>query len=165
MTSSPAALSTLRTEQHRHPGAFSAFTALPEAATTDVLDVRQVLALFGHAVDNGAWDELRGLLAPDAELHADDDTVTGREAITEWFTVRSDAPSHHTVNTVVRATDDGIVAWSRLVTIAGDGTVASADAIDRFVRTDAGWLIAHRGVHPRHGGEHPGDGVVRAWSA
>ncbi|MET0449540.1 MAG: nuclear transport factor 2 family protein [Aeromicrobium sp.] len=165
MTSSPTTTPTLSTEQHRHPAAFSDVAALPEAATADVLDVRQVLALLGHAIDNHAWDELGALLAPDVELLVGGTTLTGREAVVEWFADRTDPPAHHTVNTVVRVVGDDVVAWSRLVTITGDGRVASADALDRFVRSDDGWVVARRGIHPRHGGEHPGDEAFHAWLA
>lgn len=165
MTSIDSPPDAVRTEQHRLPAAFSAFMELPAAAPADRADVRQVLSLFGHAVDNNAWDEVVPLLAPDAALHAGGTIHSGREAVVGWFAERADPPSHHTVNTVVRGSGGRVVAWSRLVTIAGDGTVASADALDRLARTADGWQIVHRAIHPRHDGEHPGDDVVRAWLA
>jgi hypothetical protein len=155
----------VRTEQHRHPAAFTDFIALPEAATEDVADVRQVLSLIGHTIDNGAWDELAPLLAPEAELAEGDVTVTGREAIVAHFSAQDDLPAHHTVNVVTRAVGADVVAWSRLVRITGGGHVTSADAIDRFARADDGWQVVRRTVLPKHSGPHPGDDVAAGWLA
>lgn len=125
--------------QHRLPHTYETFAGLPDATPDDIAAVAQTLSLYGHAVDNGDTDLLSQVFAPGVEppaLSAGDHPL----------------PSHHTVNTQVRRSGAQLVAWSRLVTIAGDGSVATADTIDVLASTPDGWRITSRTLHPRHGG-------------
>ncbi|WP_018505609.1 hypothetical protein [Parafrankia discariae] len=124
----------VKVEQHRLPRTYAAFAALRDATSEETAAVVQVLALFGHAVDNGDTELLAQVFIDPPAL----DPAT--------------SPSHHTVNTEVKRVPGGLAAWSRLVTIAGDGSVASADVVDALTETPAGWRVASRTVHPRHGG-------------
>ncbi|MCK9902793.1 hypothetical protein MXD63_22305 [Frankia sp. Cpl3] len=110
-------------EQHRLPRTYAAFAALPDASVEQSAAVAQLLALHGHAVDNA-----------DAELLAQ--VFVDPPALDP-----AASPSHHTVNTEVKRIPGGLAAWSRLVTIAGDGSVASADVIDLLTETPDGWRV------------------------
>lgn len=146
----------VRTEQHRHPETYSRLLGLPKPGPGEMLEATEVLSLVVHAVDNGAWDELAVLLTPDAEYAVADETATGVPEILALLRRRSSATSHHTVNAIVRKDGRDLVAWSRLVSIAGDGSVATADSLDRLVHRDGGWRVARRQVQVRHGGPIPG---------
>lgn len=124
----------VKVEQHRLPRTYAAFAALRDATGEETAAVVQVLALYGHAVDNGDTELLAQVFIAPPAL----DPAT--------------SPSHHTVNTEVKRVPGGLAAWSRLVTIAGDGSVASADVVDALTETPAGWRVTSRTVHPRHGG-------------
>ncbi|WP_041939512.1 MULTISPECIES: hypothetical protein [Frankia] len=124
----------VRVEQHRLPQTYAAFAALRDATGEQTAAVLQVLALYGHAVDNGDAELL-------AQVFVDPPALDG-----------ATSPAHHTVNTEVKQVPGGLAAWSRLITIAGDGSVASADVVDVLTETPAGWRVARRAVHPRHGG-------------
>ncbi|ADP82224.1 hypothetical protein [Pseudofrankia inefficax] len=124
----------VRVEQHRLPATYAAFAALPAATADETAAVAQVLARFGHAIDNADQELLAQVFVDPPALEP------------------ATSPSHHVVNTEVKRVPAGLAAWSRLVTIAGDGSVASADVLDVLAETPAGWRVARRTVHPRHGG-------------
>lgn len=125
----------VRVRQHSLPRTYTAFAALPDATGEQTAAVVQVLARYGHVIDTGDASLLAQVFLDPPGL----DPVTA-------------SPAHHTVNTEVKRVPGGLAAWSRLLTIAGDGSVASADAVDSLVETADGWRVATRTVHPRHGG-------------
>jgi len=151
-TPASEASALVRMEQHRSPQAVLELMRLPEATPDEAVAVRQVLSLVGHVIDNGIWDELSALVVDDVEVQIGTMRVVGRADVVAWLTQWSQRPSHHTVNTLVRRDGDGLVALSRLVTIAGDGSVASADAVDRLAEQGGGWRLVHRDLQPRHPG-------------
>jgi SnoaL-like protein len=152
-------------EQHRHPRLAAAHLAGPEATAESVEAVTQLLALVGHARDNGAADLLVSIFTPDVVLDDAGEISSGLVAVAEAFDARRDEVSHHTVNTVVRQSQhspDELVAWSRQITITADGAVATADVLDRIVGGPGSWRVARRIVRPRHGGAPP-QGDLESW--
>ena len=128
----------VRVQQDRLPATYEAFLRLAPAGPAETAAVVQTLALFGHAVDNGD----AGLLA---EVFAAD------VALPQVNEPDRRLPAHHTVNTQVKRAGDRLVAWSRLVTVAGDGSVATADALDVLADVEGRWRVERRTLHPRHG--------------
>jgi hypothetical protein len=144
--------SQVRTEQHRLPGSYERFAQLPEADPETIAAVTQTLSLYGHAVDNAAWELLGSVFAASATID-DGEHVHGPAALIAALQARENRPAHHIVNTQVKSLDgDRVAAWSRLITIAGDGSVASADQVDVLTSGGDGWLVVARVAHPRHGG-------------
>lgn len=133
----------VKVEQHRLPATYAAFAELAAATGEQTAAVAQVLARYGHALDNG------------------DDELLGQVFVDPPPIVAAPSPAHHLVNIEVRRVPGGLAAWSRLVTIAGDGSVASADVVDVLTETPGGWRVTRRTVHPRHGGPAVvGDGAT-----
>jgi hypothetical protein len=154
-------------EQHRHPGLAAAHLGSPEVTADSVEAVNQLLALVGHARDNGADELLTEIFTPEVVLDDGGAVSTGLDAVAEAFGTQRNEVSHHTVNTVVRQAPrsrDELVAWSRVITITGDGRVASADVLDEIVGGPGSWRIARRIVRPRHGGADPQTELESWWA-
>jgi hypothetical protein len=153
-------------EQHRYPGLAAAHLGRPEVPADGVEAVNQLLALVGHARDNGTDELLPEIFTPEVVLDDDGAVATGLAAVARAFGAQRDAVSHHTVNTVVRQSDrsaEELIAWSRVVTVTGGGRVASADVLDEIVGGPGSWRIARRIVRPRHGGSDPQADLVSWW--
>jgi hypothetical protein len=145
--------SQVRTEQHRLPTSYEQFATLPEADPETIAAVTQTLSLYGHAVDNAAWELLGSMFAANATIDDGENVHDGPDALITALQARAERPAHHVVNTQVTSLgSDDVAAWSRLITIAGDGSVASADQMDVLTSTGDGWRVLARAVHPRHGG-------------
>jgi lactam utilization protein B len=126
---------------------------LPEADPETIAAVTQTLSLYGHAVDNAAWGLLGSVFAANSTIADGENVHDGPDALITALQARAEQPAHHVVNTQVKSLDSkSVAAWSRLITIAGDGSVASADQVDVVTSTGNGWLVVARVIHPRHGG-------------
>jgi hypothetical protein len=135
------------------PTSYEQFATLPEADPETVAAVTQTLSLYGHAVDNAAWDLLGSVFAANATIDDGEKVHDGPDALIAALRALAERPAHHVVNTQVKTLGSGgAVAWSRLITIAGDGSVASADQVDVLTSTPDRWRVLGRVVHPRHGG-------------
>jgi 3-phenylpropionate/cinnamic acid dioxygenase small subunit len=110
----------------------------------DAWEISQLLARYGHIVDNFEWPELAGVFTADAVLECRDEQVTGLDAITRHLREQSDRSAHHTVNTQLDEDTHGVRARSRIVVIGYDAAVHSSDVVDTIVRTADGWRISRR---------------------
>jgi hypothetical protein len=110
----------------------------------DAWKIHQLLARYGHVVDNAEWWELASVFTTDAVLECPDERVAGLDAITRHLQERADRSAHHTVNTQLEEVANGVRARSRIVVIGYDGGVHTRDVIDTVVRTPDGWRISRR---------------------
>jgi hypothetical protein len=114
---------------------------------TDRAEIEQVIATYGHVVDDNAWDRAHLVFADDfvfdfsefgrpnlhgvAELRA---ALTGRKVY-----------SHHSTNIVIQEAEDGSVrVRSKFIGFPNEGPPISGDYRDVFVRTPAGWRLSRR---------------------
>ena len=107
-------------------------------------EVLQLLARYGHTIDNGDWVELAFVLTADAVLDGPDEVIAGRDEIARHLSLDADRSAHHTVNTVLENDGDHIRARSRIVVVGYDATVHTRDVVDTVVRTPDGWRIVRR---------------------
>jgi len=110
----------------------------------DVWEIYQLLARYGHVVDNSEWPQLAAVFTADAVLDSSDEQVTGLDAISRRLKERADRSAHHTVNTQLEEGAHGVRARSRIVGIGYDAAVHSRDIVDTVVRTADGWRISRR---------------------
>jgi ketosteroid isomerase-like protein len=110
----------------------------------DAWEIHQLLARYGHVVDNAEWPGLAAVFTADAVLESPDEQVTGLDAISRRLQERADRSAHHTVNTQLEEGAHGVRARSRIVVIGYDGAVHSRDVLDTVVRTPDGWRISRR---------------------
>jgi hypothetical protein len=110
----------------------------------DAWEILQLLARYGHVVDNSEWPELAAVFTADAVLECGDEEVTGLDAVTRHLRAQSDRSAHHTVNTQLEEDTHGVRTRSRIVVIGYDAAVHSRDVVDTIVRTADGWRISRR---------------------
>jgi hypothetical protein len=117
--------------------------------------VRELLARYGHVVDNQAWDELPSVFTNDVELDAEFAdgefrVVTGLDRLREFLEGFDSRRSHHTLNTIVDEHDGVVHAWSRFLVVEFDATSLTGDYVDEIVKTAGGPRIAKRRISTRN---------------
>ena len=79
---------------------------------TDLVLINQLLAHYGHLVDNAAWDRFDELFLADAELDYRGvnvpEVLHGLDAIRDFFRTANHPSAHHCTNVYVYE-DDGVV--------------------------------------------------------
>jgi hypothetical protein len=124
--------------------------------------VSEVLARYGHIVDNQEWDYLPLVFTPDATLDVQYTTVGGLPAIKDFLTPGDRWQSHHTLNTTTKYLGQGEVsAWSRFLIVEAAGTTISGDYVDVLIPTADGWRVRSRRVSLRNRPDRAPDGT--AW--
>lgn len=120
----------------------------------DRLALHELLHLYGHLVDDRAWEALDQVFTPDVAYDARDFgmpiTRSLAELVTEWTSeegLRRHPLAHHTTNIVVLEDPDGTVrVRSKGIGVGAGGRVGSVVYDDVAVRTDAGWRLTSRRV-------------------
>lgn len=129
----------------------------------DIALIHQLLAMYGHTIDQRRWDEFAELFTDDATIDyrggRGDVERSGREAVVAWFVELEDShpPAHHVTNILVdvHAPPDGPVdVHSKFFApFTRDGHVPrrlyGGDYHDVVVRTADGWKFSHKQCIPR----------------
>ncbi|WP_448624455.1 nuclear transport factor 2 family protein [Geodermatophilus sp. URMC 64] len=124
----------------------------------DVLAIHQLLALYGHCLDDGEFDRLRDVFTPDATVlfvGRDRPPIEGIDAIVEFFTNAAGSSAHHASNILLREHLPGevhvrskfFVPYTRPEHDAHRWYGGTYD--DVVVETDDGWRIRRRVVTGR----------------
>jgi hypothetical protein len=115
-----------------------------------ILEIERVLSLWGHLLDERAWERLGECLTEDAIYDGSVfgfEPVQGIDAITATLRDGEHAAAHHVTNVVVIPSDGGVTqVRSKGMGVMPDGTVRSATYHDEMVRTAGGWRIAKRAL-------------------
>jgi 3-phenylpropionate/cinnamic acid dioxygenase small subunit len=131
----------------------------------DVIEIHQLLGLYGHVVDAGEWERFEELFEADAELD-----YTGVRApqvfrrvdeIRDYFAGANHPSAHHVTNIVVFERDGEVRVKSKFVAPYTRGThdpvrLYGGDYDDVVVRTPDGWRFRRR-VCTRRWQLTPGD--------
>ena len=119
-------------------------------AVADRLAIHELLALYGHLIDDRRWDELDQVFADDLVFDASDFgieiTRSRSELIEVWMRPETAHPlAHHATNVVVIEDADGTVrVRSKGIGVGAGGRVGSVTYDDVVVRTPDGWRMASR---------------------
>jgi 3-phenylpropionate/cinnamic acid dioxygenase small subunit len=123
----------------------------------DLLAIQDLMAHYGHVVDDAAWDRLGEVFSPDAVF---DLQALGLGAHRGTAEVRAcfeglDHPvAHHTTNVVIQAgRDGGARVRCKYLVVMPDGRTRSGEYRDEVGRGPDGWRLQRRTVVPR-----PADG-------
>lgn len=119
--------------------------------------IQRLMARYFHTVDDGAFDELAQLWAPDAELALRGETAVGPAAIVAVISGLQTPERrglHAGVNAIIDVEGDIARAVSDFVFMRREGTPDPlvkfiGRYVDRFVRTPEGWRFARREIHFR----------------
>lgn len=113
----------------------------------DRTEIEQVIATYGHVVDDNAWDRAHLVFTPDFVF---DFSEFGRPNLNGVSELRvalhgRKVYSHHSTNIVIQEGDDGIVrVRSKFIGFPNEGQPISGDYRDEFVRTAGGWRLSRR---------------------
>ena len=116
----------------------------------DVLAIHELLALYGHIIDEREWHRVGELFTADAVYDMRDfglPQVRGGQAIGAlWGAPDAAHPlAHHATNIVVREDPDGTVrVLSKGLGVGPQGRVGSVVYRDVVTRTSQGWRFAAR---------------------
>jgi hypothetical protein len=126
----------------------------------DRLAIHELLALYGHLIDERRWDELHRVFVDDVVYDATDFgmpvTRTLAELVAEWTSDAGMARhplAHHATNVVVTEDRDGTVrVLSKGIGVGAGGRVGSVTYRDVVVRVEGGWRLASRTARLRRAG-------------
>ncbi len=135
--------------------------------TLDLADryaIHELLALYGHLIDDRRWDDLHLVFTDDVVFDASDfgqeTTHSLAELTTHWRSDPAMHPlAHHATNIVIESSaDDGgaVRVRSKGLGVGPRGRVGSAVYDDVVVRTGAGWRLAVRRATLRRAEEGAG---------
>jgi SnoaL-like domain len=116
----------------------------------DRLSIYELLALYGHLIDERRWEDLGLVFCPDAIYDFTDfgEGITRSldELIALWTREGARHPqAHHASNIVVTEGSDGAVdVVSKGLAVGFNGRVSSILYRDTVIQTRAGWRIATR---------------------
>jgi 3-phenylpropionate/cinnamic acid dioxygenase small subunit len=119
----------------------------------DTLEIHQLLARYGHAIDDRDWTAFAALFIPDAVIDYTQvrapEVLRGIDAILEFFRVVNHPSAHHVTNIVVTETDGAVRVrskWFAPYTRATHHPNRWAGGVydDVVVRTEDGWKFAEK---------------------
>jgi 3-phenylpropionate/cinnamic acid dioxygenase small subunit len=116
----------------------------------DAVSIHDVLAMYGHLVDDRAWDRMHEIFTEDFVFRSSTGAVySSRDELLAFWT--SDAArhpdGHHVSNAVLTLVDEDTVdALSKGLYVHSNGTVTTAVYRDVLCRTTDGWRLAARTV-------------------
>jgi SnoaL-like domain len=124
-------------------------------ASADILAIQELLALYGHIIDEREWQRVEELFTPQTVYDMTEfglPRVVGAQAIRELWS-RPDAAhplAHHATNIVIREDADGTVrVLSKGLGVGPQGRVGSVVYRDIVERTERGWRFAARSAQLR----------------
>lgn len=117
----------------------------------DHIEIHQVLADYGHVVDDHDWDRADQVFTDDVvfDQGPGGTVLNGISEITATFKGRN-MYAHVTTNTTLREESDGTVsAHSKFIGFPNEDPPVTGDYYDQMVRTPAGWRLQHRRAEVR----------------
>ena len=113
----------------------------------DRAEIEQVIAAYGHVVDDNAWTSAHLVFA---ENFVFDFSHFGRPNLNGVSELRAALKgrkvySHHSTNIVIQEVDDDTArVRSKFIGFSNEGPPISGDYRDVFMRTTAGWRLSRR---------------------
>lgn len=121
--------------------------------SVDLLAIQDLLALYGHVVDDADWQRLRDVFSLDGvfDLEAIGRGRASGTAELQIFFSQLDHPlAHHTTNVMIEADrKGGAHVRSKYLVVSDDGRIRTGEYHDDVVHTPSGWRIRQRTVVPR----------------
>jgi len=127
-------------------------------SVADQLAIHDLLARYGHLIDEGAFDRLEEVFTEDATYDAADFDLpvwNGLAEIVRGMRGSTQHPlAHHTTNVVIGAPEgDEVSVHSKGIGVGVGGRVGSVTYVDVARRTPRGWRLSRRVVLLRRPGQ------------
>jgi SnoaL-like protein len=122
----------------------------------DIIEIHQLLALYGHAADSPTQDRFADVFTTDGVFRSGTTGARyeGLAAIQAWFSLGKPPhpPAHQTTNVYVYEEGETVRVKSKFLAISrATGLPCVGDYDDVVVKTEAGWRILERVSMMRHG--------------
>ena len=130
--------------------------------TADRLEIHEVLALYGHLIDQRRWSEMELVFHPEVVFDLTDFGERVFRSLDElrdyWSGPGVRHPvAHHATNIVISEDPDGTVrVLSKGFGVGRSGRIGSAVYDDIMVRTDGGWRLSYRRAQLRRADSRAG---------
>ncbi|MDH6181708.1 hypothetical protein M2152_001890 [Microbacteriaceae bacterium SG_E_30_P1] len=114
---------------------------------SDRAEIADVIAIYGHVVDDDAWDRAHLVFADDFVFDFSEFGRPNLNGVAELRTALRNRKvySHHSTNIVIQEAPDGTArVRSKFIGFSNEGPPISGDYRDVFVRTSAGWRLSRR---------------------
>lgn len=137
--------------------------AMEELTAVDRLDLHELAARYGNAIDERDWDRFGTVFTEHcryelANFGRLDTVIEGRAALAAYMEASKTHPVAHLVTNVeVIVVGDVVTMRSKILGTLTGGYSGSADYHDVVVKTEAGWQIAERVVRLRRPPRPPAD--------
>lgn len=113
----------------------------------DRAEIEQVIAAYGHVVDDNAWGSAHLVFADDFVFDFSEfgrPNLNGVEELRAALTSRK-VYAHHSTNVTIFEADDGSArVRSKYIGFPNEGAPISGDYRDEFVKTARGWRLRRR---------------------
>jgi hypothetical protein len=118
-------------------------------AVEDIQKIHQVIALYGHIIDEREYSRIHELFTDQSRYDTrdfDGSIRIGSAAIKDAWVAWPDHPlAHHATNILVTEDSDGTIrAVSKGIGVLSNGLVGTTVYRDVFQRTAEGWRIVER---------------------
>ena len=114
---------------------------------SDRTEIEEVIAIYGHVVDDDAWDRAHLVFADDFVFDFSEFGRPNLNGVSELQSALRNRKvySHHSTNIVIQEVDDDTArVRSKFIGFSNEGPPISGDYRDVFVRTPAGWRLSRR---------------------
>lgn len=117
--------------------------------SADIVSIQQLYGLYGHVMDDRAWERLTDVFTEDCVFDATALGVALMTGVVEVAAVTETSPqaplAHHVTNVYVESVSaDAATVRAKAIGIYSHGRAFSGEYVDTLARTPAGWRIAHR---------------------
>lgn len=119
----------------------------------DILAIHDLLARYGHVVDDADWKRLSDVFTLDGVFDLEAigrGHAAGLEELRACFTGLDHPLAHHTTNATIEPIDGSRArVRCKYIVVTDDGRARSGEYHDAVVHTAEGWRIERRTVVPR----------------
>ncbi len=119
----------------------------------DLLAIHELLAHYGHVVDDADWSKLSEVFTPDGVFDLEAigrGTATGMEELRACFAALDHPLAHHTTNASIQPSGERHArVRCKYLVVSDDGRVRSGEYHDNVEYTAEGWRLQRRTVVPR----------------
>jgi 3-phenylpropionate/cinnamic acid dioxygenase small subunit len=121
--------------------------------SAEILAIHDLLARYGHVVDDADWQRLAEVFSEDGEIDLQAlgrGTARGSEELRACFADLDHPLAHHTTNVTIEPDGEQRARIRcKYLVVSDDGRARTGEYHDDVVRTPAGWRIERRTVVPR----------------
>ena len=113
----------------------------------DRAEIEQVIAAYGHIVDDNVWDRAHLVFTEDFVFDFSDHGRPNLNGVAELRAALEDRKvySHHSTNVAIFEGEHGVVrVRSKFIGFPNEGPPISGDYRDEFIHTPAGWRLWRR---------------------